>query len=75
MGIRGNLLLWIENYLFKRTQKTICYNNLSNLNDVLCGVPQDSILGPLLFLVYINDIEYILCNAKFQLYADYIVFL
>ena len=70
MGIRGNVLLWIENYLSERKQKTICNNNLSEKKNVLCGVPQGSILGPLLFLVYINDIENAICNSKFQLYAD-----
>ena len=70
MGIRGKLLKWIENYLFGRVQKTICNNKLSNRSNVICGVPQGSILGPLLFLVYINDINDIFKNAKFQLYAD-----
>ena len=70
MGVRGNLLLWIENYLLERVQKTICNNNLSEIMDVKCGVPQGSILGPLLFLVYINDINDIFGKANFQLYAD-----
>ena len=70
MGIRGKLLRWIENYLNERVQKTICNNTVSTVNNVLCGVPKGSILGPLLFLVYINDIENIIENAKFQLYAD-----
>ena len=70
MGIKGQILDWILDYLKGRSQKTICNGNLSNSNEVLCGVPQGSILGPLLFLVYINDMEYILNNIKFQLYAD-----
>ena len=47
MGIRGKLLKWIENYLFDRVQKTFCNNLLSNTSNVICGVPQGSILGPL----------------------------
>ena len=70
MGINGNTIIWIENYLNGRIQKTICNNELSNANNVICGVPQGSILGPLLFLVYINDMEKIFHDVNFQLYAD-----
>ena len=70
MGIQGNTLRWLENYLLNRKQRTICNNILSQEGNVICGVPQGSILGPLLFLVYINDISNIFENAKFQLYAD-----
>ena len=67
MGIKGDLLCLVENYLNNRYQKTICNNALSTTNNVLCGVPQGSILGPLLLLVYINDMEKVLKNVKFQL--------
>ena len=70
MGIRGNILAWIENYLHNRYQKTICNSTLSELGRIKCGVPQGSILGPLFFLVYINDIKNILGDLKYQLYAD-----
>ena len=70
MGINEKLLGWIENYLNDRFQRTICNNILSSTNKVICGVPQGSILGPLLFLVYINDMENSLCDVKFQLYAE-----
>ena len=70
MGIRGKTLSWVENYLFNRYQKTICNNVLSNTGKIKCGVPQGSILGPLFFLVYINDIKGILGENKYQLYAD-----
>ena len=70
MGIKGDIIELIENYLSKRYQKTICNNKISSTKRITCGVPQGSILGPLLFLVYINDIENILCDVKFQLYAD-----
>ena len=70
MGIRKETLIWIENYLDNRYQRTICNNTLSNLLRIKCGVPQGSILGPLFFLVYINDIKNILSDLKYQLYAD-----
>ena len=70
MGIKGGLLEWIEDYLSNRFQRTVCNNNLSTTENITCGVPQGSILGPLLFLVYINDIENVFCDVKFQLYAD-----
>ena len=55
-GIRGIALKWLQSYLYKRTQY-VCYNGVnSQMKYITCGVPQGSILGPLLFLLYINDI-------------------
>ena len=70
MGIRDINLKWIKNYLDNRFQKTICNSNLSKMDKIKCGVPQGSILGPLFFLVYINDIKGIMNDFKYQLYAD-----
>ena len=56
-GIQNNNLNWFKNYLSNRTQ-FIEYNNngdKTELLDIKCGVPQGSILGPLLFLIYVND--------------------
>ena len=70
LGVTGALLSWCRNYLKGRTQRTLANNKLSGLDAVPCGVPQGSILGPLFFLVYINDMVFSLKSAKVQLYAD-----
>ena len=70
MGIKGNLLLWVTNYLHDRSQKTFANDSLSNPQKITCGVPQGSILGPLFFIAYINDIKDCLNDSEFGLYAD-----
>lgn len=56
-GIDGMVLRWIENWLFKRKQRVVINGKSSNWTDVTSGVPQGSVLGPILFLVYVNDID------------------
>ena len=69
-GIRNNNLKWFKNYLTGRKQGVSFSSGLSQLKNIVCGVPQGSILGPLLFLIYVNDL-YLSSNIlNFILFAD-----
>ena len=69
-GIRGTALSLIESYLTDRQQCVQINNAISDLEYISHGVPQGSILGPLFFLLYINDIAESSDILKFYLFAD-----
>ena len=69
-GIRGEALSWISSYLKNRKQYVEINNNNSSLTVIENGVPQGSVLGPLLFLLYINDITHVSQVLTFYLFAD-----
>ena len=68
--MRGISLQWIKSYLNNRAQYVCLDNENSNTLPVSCGVPQGSILGPLLFILYINDIVKISKVIELILFAD-----
>ena len=69
-GIRGNTLNWFSNYLSNRYQFVSINNISSSFLSIECGVPQGSILGPILFILYIIDLPIVSAKLKFLLYAD-----
>ena len=69
-GIKNNNLKWLSDYLSNRKQCVTIDDELSNLEKINCGVPQGSILGPLLFLIYINDIYNATDYLRAILFAD-----
>ena len=69
-GIEGKLLKWLESFLSNRVQKVVVDGQHSEVTAVVSGVPQGTVLGPLLFLLFVNDIERSIKNSKLKMFAD-----
>ena len=68
-GIEGKLLCWIEDFLSDRRMRIMVRGEYSEWVDVISGVPQGSVLGPILFLIYVNGIPEMV-NCSIKMFAD-----
>ena len=69
IGLNQDAVRWFRSYLTDRQQLVDVSGPLSSSAEIKCGIPQGSILGPLLFLIYVNDMSGVV-NNKLLLYAD-----
>jgi hypothetical protein len=69
-GIKGKLHSWIESFISNRYQQVLVDGKLSRKEKVISGVPQGTVLGPLLFLIFIDDLEASLKHSILRIFAD-----
>lgn len=70
-GINEDIVLWVTTFLSNRKQRVVINGSMSHWTEVLSGIPQGSILGPLLFIIYINDlVEFCGHDVNLYLFAD-----
>jgi ribonucleases P/MRP protein subunit RPP40 len=69
-GFSNSTIQLIRNYFFNRRQMTKVGNSKSHMDNISLGVPQGSILGPLFFLIFINDMGLYVIDALLELFAD-----
>ena len=69
-GIRGTPHNWFESYLHNRRQYVKIDSTKSSYENITCGIPQGSTLGPLLFLLYVNDLPNCVDNLSVRSFAD-----
>ena len=68
--VQNTSYTWLKSYLHSRQQKCFVNGALSDSQHLTCGIPQGTILGPLLFILYINDLPKCLSNSQPRMYAD-----
>jgi hypothetical protein len=68
-GIKGKLLGWISDFLSGRSQRVVVNGSLSSWASIFSGIPQGSVLGPILFVIFINDLPDVV-NSSIKIFAD-----